>query len=212
MNRYRPLTRAEIRAIVRELDGRRDRAIFATLLHTGARTSEVLGLDLVDVRRADGQLRREITFWRRITKNQTHSRAIRMHRELAGALRLHLEARGTGPGPLFESRERNRAKPGERNRLSRKQAWDRLRTAFDDAGLPRHSRATVHSIRATFAQRLHDRGTQIEVIADLMGHRKISDTRAYFLVRDSEKDAAIDSLPSEGLGDRDDDDDGEQAA
>ncbi len=53
---------------------------------------------------------------------------------------------------------------------------------------------TPYSFRHCFAQRHADSGTPIEVLADLMGHLRLSTTQAYFSVTNKRKRKAVDLL------------------
>lgn len=56
------------------------------------------------------------------------------------------------------------------------------------------SHITPYSLRHCYAQRHADGGTPIEVLAALMGHRKLSTTQAYYRVRQDRKCQAVDLL------------------
>lgn len=194
MKGARALTAAEVRHVLRELDTPRDRVLFLLMLYTGARISEALALDVPDVLRPGAELaiRKQIVFPRRKTKGERTSRAVDVHADLAGALVVHL-AHQAGEllahrttGPLFLAR-------GSVNRLTRTAAWRRLNIAFRAARLD--ERVSPHSLRKSFAQRLHDGGVDLAVIQELLGHADIADTRDYITVPEEECARAILSLP-----------------
>jgi integrase len=56
------------------------------------------------------------------------------------------------------------------------------------------SDVTIYSFRHSFAQRHADAGTPIEVLAELMGHTRLTSTQAYFKVTDKRKRKAVDLL------------------
>lgn len=196
MKGARPLSRQEVQDIGRQLRNNRERALFFLLLYTGARISEALALTIGDVRRPgeDLGIRRQITFQKRETKNQRTSRAIDVHPDLAGALRLLLaELAGAGElapaDPLFRSSTTG-------GRWSRTAAWRALRVAFEAAGLG-EDRVSPHSFRKTFAQRLHLLGYRVEIIQELLGHADIRDTMGYVAIDPAELARAVADLPSE---------------
>ena len=195
MKGTRPLTNAEVRAADRELTGHRGRALFATMLYTGARISETLALDVIDVLKPGDALdiRTQIVFRRSMTKGKRTGRVVDVHPELRARLLLYLDERrrkGTlGPipvGALFLSRQGKR--------LSRTPSWEELHIAFVAAGL--HERVSAHSLRKTVAQRLFDRGASVPVVQELLGHHDIYATMAYLNVKEERCKAAIASLPS----------------
>jgi integrase len=53
---------------------------------------------------------------------------------------------------------------------------------------------TVYSFRHSFAQRHADGGTPVDVVADLMGHTKLSTTQGYYHVTHKRKRQAVDQL------------------
>lgn len=187
MRGARALTAAEVRRTARELHGCRDRALFLLMLYTGARISEALALDVVDVVRegVEPGIRRQIVFRRRNTKGKRTSRAIDVHPDLAVALFVYLGEEPASTRPLFLSRELRR--------MSRTTGWRVLNEAFIAAGLG--ERVSPHSLRKTFAQRLHERGTLLPVIQELLGHENVQDTIEYFKVSEVECAAAIHGLP-----------------
>lgn len=63
--------------------------------------------------------------------------------------------------------------------------------ALTAIGLPE---LTLHRFRASFATRLHDEGTPIGVIQDLMGHASVITTRRYIQVREAQRRLAISTL------------------
>lgn len=79
---------------------------------------------------------------------------------------------------------------------------DRIRTWLAD--LPRlvgpdggdYDRGVItpYSFRHSFAQRHADGGTPVEVLADLMGHKKLSTTQGYYQVTHKRKRTAVDAL------------------
>ena len=67
---------------------------------------------------------------------------------------------------------------------------------FDRTGI------SPYSFRHTFAQRLADQGVPIDVLAHLMGHRKLSTTQGYYRVTHQRKRQAIDKLAGLQLNSR----------
>jgi hypothetical protein len=53
---------------------------------------------------------------------------------------------------------------------------------------------TLYSLRHSFAQRHADRGTPIEVVAALMGHRSLTSTQGYYRVTQERKRRAVDQV------------------
>lgn len=66
----------------------------------------------------------------------------------------------------------------------------------EDGGPYDRSRITIYSFRHSFAQRHADSGTPIEVLAELMGHTRLTSTQGYYRVTEKRKRKAVDLLAS----------------
>jgi hypothetical protein len=75
-------------------------------------------------------------------------------------------------------------------------AWlDGLADLDGEGGEPyERSSITIYSFRHSFAQRHADSGTPIEVLAQLMGHSRLTSTQGYYRVTDKRKRNAFDLL------------------
>lgn len=72
---------------------------------------------------------------------------------------------------------------------------DGLAELVGPAGEPyERSQITIYSLRHTYAQRHADAGTPIEVLAELMGHTRLTTTQVYFRVTNKRKRKAVDLL------------------
>ena len=144
--------------------GRRDRAIFELLYGSGMRLSELTTLtrEAVDLRgrtvRVMGKGRKE--------------RLVVFGTQAGEALRAHLEqlrADGVGAGgPLF---------PGRRGRLSGRTVQRIVRARLLRLG--RAGGHSPHALRHSFATHMLDRGADIRVIQELLGHASLSTTQIY---------------------------------
>ncbi len=141
--------------------GLRDKAMLLTLLDTGLRASEMLGLDLADFDIATGSLtvrRGKGGKGRIVFMGQTGRRA----------LRAWLRVRGGQPGPLFLNRRRQRL------------AYLGLRTVLlhraQQAGVPVPS---AHDFRRAFAINMLRNGADLLSLQRLMGHADLSVLHRY---------------------------------
>ncbi|MGW0251320.1 site-specific tyrosine recombinase XerD [Nocardia goodfellowii] len=152
--------------------GLRDRALLELLYSTGARISEVVGLDVDDldieeravVLHGKGGKQRMVPIGRpalaAVDAYLVRGRPLLAAAGKANAGALFLNARG--------------------GRLSRQSAWQVLQTAAERARIG----ATVspHTLRHSFATHLLDGGADVRVVQELLGHASVTTTQIYTLV------------------------------
>jgi integrase/recombinase XerD len=148
----------------------RDRAILETLYAGGLRISELVGLDLGDVDLRDGLAR--------VMGKGSKERVVPLGRTARDALSDYLArgrpeldraGRGARTAALFLN-----ARGG---RLTRQGAWLIVRKAGDRAGL--RGRLFPHVLRHSCATHMLDRGADIRVVQELLGHASLSTTQVY---------------------------------
>ncbi|MGH3797876.1 MAG: site-specific tyrosine recombinase XerD [Pseudonocardiaceae bacterium] len=149
----------------------RDRALLELLYSTGARISEVVGLDRDDV---DAPAR--IVLLRGKGGKQ---RLVPVGRPALAALdaylvrgRPALAIRGSGNAAVFLN--------AHGARLSRQSAWAVLRDTADRAGLT--TAVSPHTLRHSFATHLLEGGADVRVVQELLGHASVTTTQVYTLV------------------------------
>jgi integrase/recombinase XerD len=150
----------------------RDRALLETLYATGIRISEAVGLELGDVDLTDGVVRvlgkgdkeRIVPIGRNARRvvgaylrdGRLALRAVRTRR-VADTDAVFLNARG--------------------GRISRQACWSIVRTAGQRVGLDGH--LSPHVLRHSCATHMVDRGADLRVVQELLGHSSISTTQVY---------------------------------
>ncbi|WP_336087485.1 site-specific tyrosine recombinase XerD [Nocardia sp. SSK8] len=150
----------------------RDRALLELLYSTGARISEMVGLDVDDI---DAEQRCVV-----LRGKGGKQRLVPIGRPALAAVdaylvrgRPSLAASGKGSaGALFLN-----ARGG---RLSRQSAWQVLQTAADRAGIG--AAVSPHTLRHSFATHLLDGGADVRVVQELLGHASVTTTQIYTLV------------------------------
>lgn len=197
------LTLAEITRIDAELlkHGVKYSAVFNLCLYTGCRIAEALKLRASDVYAPNGALLAEITLRKCNTKGQIATRQIPVHprlRMVLSAYWLGLRTTGnTGLTPqgklcldswadlhLFPSTKAGRG-------IS-PQAFDKvLRAACAEVGC---TGVSSHSMRRTFITQLARANHDYKSIAQLSGHRDISNLALYVDADDKTKDKLVQSL------------------
>ncbi|WP_067660938.1 site-specific tyrosine recombinase XerD [Nocardia harenae] len=151
----------------------RDRALLELLYSTGARISEVVGLDVDDLD-TDG---RAVVLHGKGGKQ----RMVPIGRPALTAIDAYLvrgrpalvpKGRAAGGPALFRN-----ARGG---RLSRQSAWQVLRRAAERAGI--EAAVSPHTLRHSFATHLLDGGADVRVVQELLGHASVTTTQIYTLV------------------------------
>lgn len=153
--------------------GIRDRALLELLYSSGARISEVIGLNAGDISsseegfatllvRGKGGKDRIIPIGS-FARKALDDYLVRIRPTLAAkkaSSALFLNLRG--------------------GRLSRQAAWNIVLTAAKKAGLER--KVSPHALRHSFATHLLDGGADIRVVQELLGHSSVTTTQIYTLV------------------------------
>ena len=139
----------------------RDVAILELLYATGVRVSELAGLDLDAVDRTERTVR--------VLGKGRKERIVPYGAKAAQALEAWIERRGEQAGPVFTS-------PRGR-RLGARAVHTIVRRAARAAGIVR--RVSPHTLRHTFATHLLDKGADLRMIQELLGHSRLSTTQRY---------------------------------
>jgi integrase/recombinase XerC len=139
----------------------RDLAILELLYASGLRVSEVSGLDVDALDRAEHTVR--------VLGKGRKERIVPYGASAARGLETWLARRGERRGPLFTN-----ARGG---RLGVRSIHTLVRRAARAAGLTR--RVSPHTLRHTFATHLLDGGADLRMIQELLGHSRLSTTQRY---------------------------------
>jgi integrase/recombinase XerD len=159
----------------------RDRALLELLYATGARISEVVGLDVDDLELAGKRRSAPVAAVMKLNGKGGKQRLVPVGSFAVGALDAYLvrarpamaAASGRGqPSPALFLNARG-------GRLTRQGAWGALRGAAHRAGLPDVS---PHVLRHSFATHLLDGGADVRVVQELLGHASVTTTQVYTLV------------------------------
>lgn len=178
------LTSEQVQALMREIHGEHNEALYVVAVHTGLRQGEILGLKWTDidldarrlsVRRA---LKKVEGGWGLgPPKNSASRRSVPLSKTASAALRSHRtrqnEERPHAPGwkdhgLVFPSRV---GTPADRGNVYRVEYLPLLeRAGLGDEGF------TFHTLRHTFASELFRQGRRPKVIQTLLGHSSIMQT------------------------------------
>ena len=203
MKGTRPLDNDEIRRVSNCFEGifeARNRGLFMLGVSTGGRISELLSLRVGDVYQ-NGRPVTDLLYSKNIVKGGEVSRAVPVNRDgrqaIDDLIGWHIDCYGMTENdrPLFPSRNGQGQKP-----LSRRNAHDVLKMAFEAAGLNGH--IATHSLRKSFAQRLYEKTGDIFAVQEMLGHRSVATTQKYLGVnyaniRDALEQICVTSQPHE---------------
>ena len=156
----------------------RDQAMLELLYSSGARVSELIGINLNDlstVQTEDGQittlkLRGKGSKERIVPLGSFASTAIDNY-----CVRIR-------PGLLAKNPKNNTALflNSRGGRISRQSAWQMVLEAADTAGITEH--VSPHVFRHSYATHLLDGGADIRVVQELLGHASVTTTQIYTLI------------------------------
>ncbi len=148
--------------------GRRDRALLEFLYGSGARVSEAVALDTIDL---DLEDRTAL-----VTGKGGKQRMIPVGGQAVVAVERYLPDRrrlvGSKPDPgavFLNARGR---------RLTRQGVWGIVRKAADAAGLPAHA-VHPHVLRHSAATHMVQAGADLRSVQEMLGHASISTTQVY---------------------------------
>ena len=146
----------------------RDRAMLELLYSSGLRISELTGLDVDDVDRADRLLR--------VTGKGDKTRVVPFGAVAAGALEAWFVRGRAALSPIAPAVFVN-ARGG---RLTRQGVWKLVKHHADAVGLGEE--VSPHTLRHSFATHLLDGGADVRAVQELLGHASVTTTQVYTLV------------------------------
>ena len=145
----------------------RDRALLEFAYGTGARVSEIAGVEVKDVLFDEGLVR--------LFGKGRKERIVPIGRRALGAVALYVREvrprieKGKGKGRLFLN-----ARGGP---ISRVGIWGLIKRHAKSAGVTK--RVTPHTFRHTFATHLLEGGADLRAVQEMLGHADLSTTQLY---------------------------------
>lgn len=176
--------RAQVRYLraVQACPSPRDQAVALVPFYAGARISEIVGLDIDDV----GLSARKGLL--RIYGKGERVREVPIHPKLAKVLTGWMLERHDWPNKAGSALFLNQ----RGDRLGVKAAHDIITGIAGDAGLD--DEITAHILRHTFATTLVRGGTDLVIVAELLGHARLETTRGYTRPTSDDRARALDLL------------------
>jgi len=169
----RAIAPVDVRKLLGAIKETRDRALILTLLRTGMRIGELLGLKMRDLDVRDKKIH--------IYEGEKNSlgRVVYLSEDALVALRLWLKKRDKSREYLFYGLNRDR--------ICYSSAWNIFAKYLSETRL-QHKGYTVHSLRHTFASELLNAGMRLECLQLLLGHSDIEMTRRYARLTDRSRE------------------------
>jgi integrase/recombinase XerD len=154
----------------------RDKAMLELLYSTGARVSELINLNALDISTIsnDGQVSTTV----KLKGKGGKERVVPIGSYAVKAVNDYLTR--SRPSLLKASTQRSLFLNQRGGRLSRQSAWNVVATSAKRVGLT--EQVTPHSMRHSFATHLLDGGADIRVVQELLGHASVTTTQIYTLI------------------------------
>jgi len=189
MSRHaKTLTKFEFESLIHSVrNSPRNRMILFLLHYGGLRVGEVANLKWKNIVDGDGKLKDVIPLFRDQTKGRK-SRNVFVGKVLKAELEAYSEAcsvNSDGNDRRTESFIRTRQGAFSANSLSQLVSSIHLKAGIG---------GTSHSGRRSFITRLHNAGTPLKVIQELVGHQDLTTTQSYIDVRDDQMRDAVNGL------------------
>lgn len=164
---------------IRDLFGARDRAILELLYATGIRASEMVNLNLNDLNLGVGFLK--------CTGKGQKERIVPLGKKAQTAVSAYIQK---ARPKLLQSKKSNSGLFLTRlgKKMSRQMLWKIVKRYAQRAGIKKE--ITPHTLRHSFATHLLERGADLRVVQELLGHADIATTQIYTHV-DKERLKAI---------------------
>ena len=158
----------------------RDHAIIELLYGTGARVSEIVGIDINDFAQSDVEGNPITTL--KLRGKGSKERIVPLGSFAKNALDEYLVR--IRPNLLSKSKsarvETALFLNQRGSRLSRQSAWQMISDAADSTGLS--GKVSPHVFRHSYATHLLDGGADIRVVQELLGHSSVTTTQIYTLI------------------------------
>jgi len=159
-----------------DLISNRDKALVELLYATGARVSELINLNTLDISTSDTQAGATTTV--KLKGKGGKERVVPIGSFAVAAVNDYLVR--SRPTLLKVSTQKALFLNQRGGRLSRQSAWNLVAKAAERAGLS--DQVTPHSMRHSFATHLLDGGADIRVVQELLGHSSVTTTQIYTLI------------------------------
>ena len=159
-----------------DLISSRDKALVELLYATGARVSELINLNTLDISTVETEA--GVTTTVKLKGKGGKERVVPIGSFAVAAVNDYLVR--SRPTLVKVSTQKALFLNQRGGRLSRQSAWNLVANAAERAGLL--DQVTPHSMRHSFATHLLDGGADIRVVQELLGHSSVTTTQIYTLI------------------------------
>jgi len=186
MKGSRPLSRIQVKEVLRVTASIREKSLLTIGFCTGYRISELLSLRVGDVS-TNGQVHSHVTVKASNTKSKT-GRSVLLNTDAKKVITALLATIGIdSKTPLFISREHD--ENGEVKAITRQRAHGILKALFAKIG--EFGNVSTHTLRKTFAARVYEMTGKLELVQIALGHKSINSTISYLAFGNDDVDNAI---------------------
>ena len=151
-----------------DFEGVRDRLILLTFYSTGVRRAELVGLNLVDVDLAQGQLK--------VTGKRNKQRIIPFGKELHDAMVEYIALRAQQENVSSEEKALF-VEPMSGRRISPEKVGERVKMYLSLVTTVK--RRSPHTLRHSFATSMLNHHADLQSVKELLGHESLSTTEIY---------------------------------
>lgn len=190
----------EMLSHVETSDKKRDYCIVTFFLNCGMRLSELVGIDLKDIRRtknAEG----EETYTLKVLGKGNKERIIYLNKACVNAYLDYVAPDRTDPEIRAAEGLRDMSAPTDalflskrKTRISNRRVQQIVEECFKNCGLDNLG-LSVHKLRHTAATLMYQNGVDIRVLKEILGHASLSTTQIYTHVSSSQMENAMDQNP-----------------
>lgn len=179
---------------------KRDYCIIVFFLNCGMRLSELVGIDLKDIRSTAGSDGTEIYSLKVLGKG-SKERIIYLNNACVAAYLDYLAPNETDPEVRAASGNRDMSAntdalflSSRRTRISNRRVQQIVEECFKRCGLDNLG-LSVHKLRHTAATLMYQNGVDVRVLKDVLGHENLNTTQIYTHVSDSQMKDAMKQNP-----------------
>ncbi len=147
----------------------RNRLILELLYSTGCRVSELVGIDITDISVKTGSVL--------VRGKGSKERLVFLGEEALRSLHEYLPYRKGRVNTQNLSSAKALILNGRGNRITRRSVGEIVRKCAEAASVPK--KVSPHTFRHSFATHLLDRGADIRVVQEMLGHANLSTTQVY---------------------------------